>query len=435
MTKPNTTNGKARKILFGTLGIALAVFCFFCGFVVSRLALDSEIRSLMQLKDAVQAEYYEEITDEEFYGAMFAGINDNLLDPYSKYMTADEYAQAQSEGAGNKSGLGLVFVVENAEGEAQMLISRVCGNSPAEAAGIVAGEKIIGCGKEETSITPCSTFEEFSACLSQYGEREEFYVKVRAGETERAVKLFKAAYVENYVFYRTKDKAYTFTGQSADVLTETNTPLVCLDEDTAYIRLIQFAGNAGIEFAAAMTQFKQDGKKNLILDLRENGSGYLEIMQEISSYFCKNSTEATPVVAVADFGEKRTVYKAKGNVYGEYFSDESRICVLADRYSASASECLIGCMIDYGAIGYKDICLTARGGVAKTYGKGIMQETTLVNLLEQDAITLTTAEIRWPVSDNSIHDRGVLPEDGALVVEENINFDVETENAIKKLFG
>ncbi|MBO5277086.1 MAG: hypothetical protein J6B05_00355 [Clostridia bacterium] len=428
------TQYRRRKISWGkvVLSIALAFVFFGLGMLTTWASLDPEMRTLLTVKKKIQNDYYKEISDEDFYKTIFGGINNDLLDPYSRYMTPEEFAAMVSDMDGNRIGVGLIFTTQQEE---PLRVTRVCGNSPAEAAGIVAGEKIIGCGKEETSITPCSTFEEFSACLSQYGEGEEFYVKVRAGETERAVKLFKAAYVENYVFYRTKDKAYTFTGQSADVLTETNTPLVCLDEDTAYIRLIQFAGNAGIEFAAAMTQFKQDGKKNLILDLRENGGGYLEIMQEISSYFCKNSTEATPVVAVADFGEKRTAYKAKGNVYGEYFSDESRICVLADRYSASASECLIGCMIDYGAIGYKDICLTARGGVAKTYGKGIMQETTLVNLLEQDAITLTTAEIRWPVSDNSIHDRGVLPEDGALVVEENINFDVETENAIKKLFG
>lgn len=428
------TQYRQKKIKWGkvVLSIALAFVFFGLGMLTTWASLDPEMRTLLTVKKKIQKDYYKEISDEEFYKSIFGGINDNLLDPYSGYMTPEEFAAMISDMDGNRIGVGLIFATEQEE---PLRITRVCGNSPAEAAGLLAGERVVGCGKEEESIAPCSTFEEFSDFLSRYGEREEFYLKVRSGEAERTVKLYKAAYVENYVFYRTRDKAYTFTGQNADVLTKTNTPLSCLDEATAYIRLIQFAGNAGAEFAAAMTQFQKDGKKNLILDLRENGGGYLDIMQEISSYFCKNSTESNPVVAVADFGEKRVVYKAKRNVYNDYFSEDSRICVLADRYSASASECLIGCMMDYGAIGYEDVCLTARGGVAKTYGKGIMQETTLVNLLAQDAITLTTAEIRWPVSDNSIHGRGVLPEDGALVVEENINFDVETENAIKKLFG
>jgi C-terminal processing protease CtpA/Prc len=90
-------------------------------------------------------------------------------------------------------------------------------------------------------------------------------------------------------------------------------------------------------------------------------------------------------------------------------------------------------MLDYGAVEFADICLAERSGAAKTYGKGIMQETKLINILQQDAITLTTAEIRWPISDRSIHGRGVLPEDGALTVEENVDFETETVNAIQKL--
>jgi C-terminal processing protease CtpA/Prc len=92
-------------------------------------------------------------------------------------------------------------------------------------------------------------------------------------------------------------------------------------------------------------------------------------------------------------------------------------------------------MLDYGAVAYEDICLAERGGVAKTYGKGIMQQTSLVNLLKQDAITLTTAEIRWPVSNNSIHGRGILPEDGALIVAEDVDYETETVNALKVLLG
>jgi len=184
-----------------------------------------------------------------------------------------------------------------------------------------------------------------------------------------------------------------------------------------------------------MQQFKEEGKKHLILHLRENGGGYLDTMQSIASYFCKESEKSKPIVAVADFGEKRTSYNAYGNWYEDCFAQDSRICVLADAYSASASECLIGCMIDYGAIEFSDICLAERNGVAKTFGKGIMQETRLINFLKQDAITLTTAEIRWPVSDRSIHDRGVLPEDGALTVEEKIDYEAETINAIKALLG
>lgn len=425
---PKRNKTQWKKVL---MAVGIAVISFGFGALATWSALDPEIRTLLKVKDKIQEEYYQEVTDEEFYKAIFGGINDKLLDEYSKYMTREEFEASISDLAGNRIGIGLTFV----RGEDSLRITRVCGNSPAEAAGILAGERIIGYGATESEITTATTFDAFSAFLSNYGKNEEFVLQLQSGVGERFVTVYKAAYVENYVFYRTNEKAYTFMGENADVLTEKGQPLACLDNDTAYIRLVQFTGNASKEFDLAMAQFKKDGKKNLVLDLRENGGGYLDTMQSIASYFCKSATVSKPVVAVADFGNKRTTYEAYGNRYYEYFTNESRICVLADGNSASASECLIGCMIDYGAIQFSDICLIERGGVAKTYGKGIMQETHLVNFLEGDAITLTTAEIRWPLSNRSIHGRGVLPSDGAKTVAEDGDYEREICNGIKTLLG
>lgn len=425
---------RRKKIKWGRLllTVGVAVISFGVGGLVGWSAIDPEIRTLLTVKDKIQEEYYKEVTDEDFYKAIFGGINDNLLDPYSRYMTKEEFEASMSDLAGNRIGIGLTFASGSGD---PLRIARVCGNSPAEEAGILAGERIIGYGKTQNELTAATTFEAFSSFLGGYGEGEEFVLQLQSGESERFVSVYKAEYVENYVFYRTSEKSYTFTGPSATILTEKGEPIPYLDDSTAYIRLVQFTGNAATEFDLAMAQFKADGKKNLILDLRGNGGGYLDTMQSIASYFCKNATESKPVVAVADYGDKRTSYEAYGNWFYDYFTSESNIYVLADAYSASASECLIGCMLDYGAIEFADICLAEREGVAKTYGKGIMQETQLVNLIEGDAITLTTAEIRWPCSNRSIHDRGVLPKDGAKVVAENIDYEKETENAIKILLG
>ena len=427
---PSQRRGKNVKKTI--LAIGLAVVIFLSGMLTTWMLLDPQMRSLVVVKDKIQKDYYREVTDEEFYKVIFGGINDELLDAYSGYLTPEEFALRISEMEGNRLGVGLVFAAQQTE---PLRITRVCGNSPAEEAGVIVGETIVACGKSEATLTPCSTFEEFSSFFQGYGEKEEFFLRLHLNGVTRNVKLYKSAYVENYVFYRTNSKSYGFMGANAETWTEIGAPLPILDDDTAYIRLIQFTANASREFDRAMQQFKQEGKKNLILDLRENGGGYVSTMQSIASYFCKTATEKEPIVAIADFGEKRTVYRANGNYYSEYFSVDSRICVLADRYTASASECLIGCMLDYGTIAYGDICLSERSGVAKTYGKGIMQETSLVNLLKQDAITLTTAEIRWPLSNNSIHGRGVLPEDGALTVVEDIDYEIETINAIKILLG
>ncbi len=435
MSKGNPQSGKAGKILVLVFAVSLAVLCFFSGFLTSQLTLDSELRSLIRLKDTIQKEYYEEITDEAFYGAVFDGVNDNLLDDYSKYMTADEYAQKQSEAKGNKSGLGLVFLTETESGKAQLLITRVCGNSPAEKAGILAGERVVGFGASEQTLEANESFAEFSAFLNEYKMGETFALRVRSGENERTLKIAKAEYVENYVYYRTQDKAFRFTGNKASELVESGEPLPSLPKDTAYIRLAQFNGEAVEEFESAMNLFKQHGKKNLVLDLRENGGGFLHIMQSIASYFCKNTSESKPIVAVADYGERKENYRADGNYYKNYFGSDSRICVLADSSTASASEALMGCMLDYGAISYGDICLSERFGVAKTYGKGIMQTTFPFGVINADAVKLTTAKIYWGVSGNCIHGRGILQSDGTKVVAENHVGDKEINAAIEKLFA
>jgi carboxyl-terminal processing protease len=315
-----------------------------------------------------------------------------------------------------------------------MLIVRVCGNSPAEQAGVQVGDYIVGYGKTETDLTKNQVFADFSTFLNTLSESEPFFVRVKRGAEELTVSMSRESYVENYVFYRTKTTSYGFTGQKADTWTETGKPLTCLEEDTAYIRLIQFGEGAEKLFAMAMEHFKADGKKHLVLDLRENGGGYLETMQDIAGYFCKNTDKKRPKVVVAKGKNDKEIFNAKRNVYDEYFAEDSKIYVLADEGTASASECLIGSMIDYGAMDFSNICLIERNGTAKTYGKGIMQTTYYLSA-KLNAVKLTTAEIYWPISDRSIHGRGVLPEDGARTAKENAYGDAEIAGALAVLLG
>ena len=107
--------------------------------------------------------------------------------------------------------------------------------------------------------------------------------------------------------------------------------------------------------------------------------------------------------------------------------------MLADNQTASASECLIGCMLDYGTIDYSDICLAYRGDEAKTFGKGIMQTTYPLIGFNAGAVKLTTARICWPVSKKCIHGVGVLVSDGARTVAEDSDIERELNNAIAVL--
>jgi len=423
--------------MFSYMGFDASKFgvsSFLAGVFVNYVTLDKEMRSLIKLKNRIQKSYYQEVTDDEFYDVLFDAVSDNLLDDYSWYLSRDEYKQSQEQAEGKQSGLGLVFSTSQA-GLEQMRVVRVCGNSPAEEKGIVAGEYVLGFGASETQIREEITFDAFSEFLSGYAENENFYMKIRGltGE-ERVISIAKSDYVENYVFYRTSATAYRFVGENAVTPTQKGEPLSCLDENTAYIRLTQFNGAAAEEFDEAMKLFASQDKKNLVLDLRGNGGGYLDIMLKIARYFCKDATENKPVVAVADYGEKKEKFLANGNLYFDYFSDDSRICVLADNQTASASECLIGCMVDYGAVSYQDIWLAERNGEARTFGKGIMQTTYSLLSGNGDAVKLTTARICWPLSKKCIHGVGVLPSDGAKTVAEDADVEKELINAISLLY-
>jgi hypothetical protein len=111
-----------------------------------------------------------------------------------------------------------VFLTSNEKGEPQMLVTRVCGNSPAEAAGITAGSYVVGFGKTESEIKKSVVFDEFFNFLQEFDAGENFFVRVLEGGEERTVSLHKSAYVENLVFYRTNELAYTITGETAGAI-------------------------------------------------------------------------------------------------------------------------------------------------------------------------------------------------------------------------
>lgn len=432
---PAPRKKKRGKIIGRIVACVLAAgLVFFGGMVTTWLCLDEEVRTLIKIKKAIDKEYYKEVSDEEFYGVLFAAINEDLLDPYSVYMTGEEYGATEDSLAGRRDGIGIAVSTQDENGNAQILISRVVENSPAEESGLCVKDRIIGYGKSETQMIDSVDFKNgLDPFLQTIADGEYFYLKILRGEEELLVSICRRHYVESYVQYRTKTTSYGFTGEEALTFTRQDKPLAALDENTAYIRLSQFTGNAAQGFERVMTQFKEDGMRNLVLDLRGNGGGYLGYLQYIASYFCKNTTDTRPIAVVADYGERQTYYAAAGNVYNEYFAEDSRIVVLADIDTASASECLIGCMLDYGTIGYEDVCLSERSGVARTYGKGIMQTTYYLDPQKDDVIKLTTAELRWPVTGNSIHMRGVLPTDGTKTVAE-YDGDEEINEALKMFF-
>lgn len=390
-------------VLFGLIFLFAGIIA---GWIMGTGSVDERAKDLAWLVERVEANYYKEIDDDTLYDYLFSALE---LDRFCTYYNVDEYDRLVSESMGSNEGYGLSLVYEeNEDGTESVRVYRTVYNSPVERAGLEPGMYIYRFGEGETleAATPDNFYDYL---ISHDG------VTVEAGFSEDKTARYtfsRAAYAGAYCEYRDSEKSFRFRGEKKLTLEEVGDGLSVLDGDTAYLRLTEFDGKASEEFEACLKKMKERGRKNLVLDLRSNGGGYLSTLCGIASHLLKNAEGNHPLVATSRFRNGREDrYTADGNDYDEYFSDDARIRVLADENTASASEALMGAMLDYGTISAEDIYLRVSmyGGeeVAKTYGKGVMQSAFVTP--EGRALRLTVAEIFWP-NGNSIHDVGIRAE-------------------------
>lgn len=358
----------------------------------------------MWIRKTIEKNYYEGISSEDVYTV----IGKELLDPYSDYYDPNAYAELTAVREGNRSGFGISYYANN-------IVANVLYNSPAYKAGLRQGMKIVGLKNGDKEIKVGETSLEFAFEFIDYQEGDEvtFY-------TEEGTFLVKCeTYLQSYTKYITSKHCLMFQGTDSLKLVETDETLD-LPDDTAYLRVTGFYGSVGQEFSILMEYFKSEGMKHLVLDLRGNGGGYLSAMQRLSSYLVKDAKGNDPIVVKEKYKNgKVDVARADGNFYHSYFSDSSEIFVLADENSASASECLIGAMVDYHTVDYSHILLSSFTKEGKTYGKGIMQNT--FRYTDGSALKLTTATVHWPVSEICIHGVGVTTKDGCPTFQKSMN--------------
>lgn len=393
---------KKRKVLPILCAILLAVI-FLCGGFLGGwyLALgnfDERARDLIWLAERVEENYYLELDDDELYDKLFHALE---LDKYCSYYNPSAYDRLVDESKGSNEGYGVSLVYED-----YARVARVVYNSPCERAGMETGMYIYRFGESAETLRE-GTPEETYAFLTSH---DSVVLEFGYADGEKQVgTVARESYAGSYCEYRDSDGSFRFRGGDTLTLTQIGGGMSALDGKTAYLRLTEFDGRAAEEFEACLEMMRERGRTDLVLDLRSNGGGYLSTLCEIAAHLLKNAEGNSPLVAVARYRDGKTEeYTADGNDFGTYFSADSRIRVLGDESTASASEALIGAMLDYGTITQDDIYLrvsTYNGQeVAKTYGKGVMQST--FTAPGGRALRLTVAEILWP-KGNSIHDVGI----------------------------
>ena len=327
----------------------------------------------------------DEITEKDFIEGRKKGTVAALKDPYSQYFDEEEYNQFMESTTGEFFGVGVqIGAVEDSK--LITVIAPIKG-SPAEAAGLKSGDKIVSVDGVEYTVD----------------EMEEA-VKHIKGDKGTTVTLGIMSGDEGRVrdVKITRDEIHT-----ASVITGTI-------GDIAYIGLTQFEENTAEEFTEALKAASD--KKGLILDLRGNPGGILEAAVAISDQLLPKAD----IVSAKDNRKKEVFH---------YTSDEESwnkpIVVLVNGGSASASEIVAGALKDNKAA-------TLVG--EKTYGKGVVQ--TLVPLPGGGGIKLTTSEYFTP-SGVSIQDKGIepdvkvsLPEDVKAIGLEHRDQDTQLQKAI-----
>ncbi len=431
--------------LFTVAAIALSAAGFTLGYFTRIWTQPSAVSSYEWVWGEIQKNYYDDVSEGDFLNSTLKGLTGGVLDSYSEYYTAEEYKKITSENAGNGSGLGVSykFYSDSPIGTGVLVVS-VMGNSPAYRCGIKKGMIITGGISGGTQVN-FSSSSEFADFIQAQTAGKEYTLITDKGRFE----TYNCDYVTSYCSLSTGTKSWecVYDGGRLKV-SETAEGIDCLPEGAAYLSLSKFYGDAAYQAAELIKKFNAENCTSLILDLRNNGGGSVDVMQYIAQLFIGDVAGASSTAMTAVYKSGKTaVYPVKKWTSGDTLIPAgTRVYVMANSGTASASEALMGVLISGGVTSYGQVYLSdfsqeyldanTSAKNKRTYGKGIMQ-TTFVNKFTGEAVKLTTAKIYWP-DGTCIHDRGITEADGCKTVSAYWNAtygDDELQKVIADIYG
>ena len=419
MEKQKSSNrSKLIKLVLSLVLTMVVAGSFMLGYFTRYWTMPPVMKDLFEVFDLTNKFYYgtPEATEEDYANALVREV----LDEYCAYYAPDTYQNVTNNAQGKYQGVGISFL----KAETAPIIYNVSGNSPAKKAGLKIGDKVIGGSNAKFGATTFTDKNDVLHFLDNTAMGETFSLRVtRDGVFEdREFSITVSKYIKTYVEYYDSENVLTFTSDTPNgtpkktVITNDGTDTVIPDADTAYIKLVSFEGNAAREIGEALAFMKEQGRSKLVLDLINNGGGYLNVLADITAYFVR-SQNSNPTIAYAC--DKDGVFKHFSSSTLQMQDHLRYTVVLANKHTASASEVLIGAMRHYQTIGEAGLVIVKNdNGVAKTYGKGIMQST--YKLSSGGALKLTPAKLYLPDLQTSIHGKGfVLPTDSLNAVDTN----------------
>ena len=313
--------------------------------------------------------FYEDIKSSDIVDGALTGVAYSANDPYTQYMPsdlADDYME--SIDSDDYSGVGL-YISNDIEDNTVTVVSPLS-ESPGEKAGIVSGDKILKVNGEKV-----------------YGEDLDDVAEKMKGKEGTEVKLT--------ILKKSTGETVDVTLTRSLIKRETVEKKM-LDNETGYIQIVQFGLNTFDEFADGFNSLVDEGMKKLVIDLRNNPGGYMEIAVNIADVFIDDGT----IVYTMDKKGRKDVFEAaEGGM-------NIPIVILSNNGSASASEVLIGALKDNNK---------AKLVGEKTYGKGVTQIP--FKLSDESLLKVTNSRYYTP-NGKCIDKEGIEPDYKVVMSEE-----------------
>lgn len=318
--------------------------------VLNRLNPKSSANKLSQLVTYIDEYYVDTIQKERLVDQTIQKVLQDL-DPHSYYITKEEMRRMNEPLEGNFDGVGIEFrIIKDT-----LVIISVVEDGPSEKVGLLAGDRIIEVDSMQVAgvgLTNADVFE-----------------KLRGpADTEVNINILRNGNPNVLSFTVTRGKIPIYSVASSYML----------DNKTGYIKLIRFSKTTENEFHEAAGNLKNEGMTNLILDLRGNGGGFLNAAIGICDEFLGDNK-----LVVYTMGKSQPRHDHYATSMGEL--EQTKVVVLIDQNSASASEIVAGALQD-----------NDRGTIMgrRSFGKGLVQ--TQLDLYDNSAIRLTIARYYTP---------------------------------------
>ena len=316
---------------------------------------------LLDIMDIVDENYYQDVDTETMLQGAAAGLLDAIDDPYTFYYTPEEYNQMWEEDEGEYAGIG-VQISGNYTTQV-CTITRVFPNGPAEKAGVERGDILYKVG-EDLFVT-ADTLDDAVSIMRGTPGTDVDVTFLRDGEP------------------------YTVTLTRATIQT-TRVDSTMLENNVGLIVLYEFAGECAFEFGNALRDLISQGAQGILIDLRDNGGGWVEDAKRIADLFLPSGTLCY------------LEYKSGERYYYRTTTDgkeiEIPLVILVNQYTASSSEILTGCLRDRA---------NAKVVGVNSYGKGIVQG--VISLDSGAGMQVTEAQYFTP-DGHAVHKIGIAPD-------------------------